>query len=68
MKDQVKMNHLAAGIILTSQGIPFIHAGDEFLRSKNGVKNSYNSNDPRVNPIRWSLKTEHIETYRFYEG
>ena len=66
--DQVKMNHLAAGIILTSQGIPFIHAGDEFLRSKNGVKNSYNSNDPRVNPIRWSLKTEHIETYRFYEG
>jgi pullulanase len=62
------MDKLAAGIILTSQGVPFIHAGDEFLRSKNGVSNSYNDNDPRVNPINWSLKAEHKDVFNYYRG
>lgn len=62
------MDKLAAGIVLTSQGIPFLHAGDEFLRSKNLNPNSFNSNDPRVNPIDWSLKTKHKEVFNFYRG
>jgi pullulanase len=62
------MDRLAIGIVLTSQGIPFLHAGDEFLRSKNGVKNSYNSNAPDVNPIKWGLKTENLSTYQYYRG
>jgi pullulanase len=53
---------------LTAQGIPFIHAGDEFLRSKNLNHDSYNNNDPRVNPIDWSLKARHKNVFNFYEG
>ena len=65
---RINMDKLAAGIVLTSQGIPFLHAGDEFLRSKNLNSDSYNSNDPRVNPIDWSLKSRHKEVFNFYAG
>jgi pullulanase len=65
---RINMDKLAAGIVLTAQGVPFIHAGDEFLRSKNLVRNSYNANDPRVNPINWNLKTQHPEVFNFYKG
>jgi pullulanase len=64
----MNMDKLAAGILLTSQGIPFIHAGDEFLRSKNLNSNSYNNNNPRVNPIDWHLKTQHKDVFNFYGG
>ena len=65
---RINMAKLAAGIVLTSQGVPFIHAGDEFLRSKNRVSNSYNDNDPRVNPINWSLKAQHPDVFHYYQG
>jgi pullulanase len=65
-KLRVNMDKLAAGIVLTAQGVPFIHAGDEFLRSKNLVKNSYN--DVKVNPIDWSLKGKHRDVFDFYRG
>jgi pullulanase len=48
--------------------VPFIHEGDEFLRSKNGVSNSYNNNDPRVNPLDWSLKAKHRDVFAYYQG
>lgn len=53
-----KMHLLALSIVLTSQGIPFLHAGTEFLRSKQGVENSYNRPDS-INAIRWDEKTTH---------
>ncbi len=62
------MDKLAAGIVLTSQGVPFLHAGDEFLRSKGLEKNSYNSNDPRVNPIDWGLKAKNKDVCDYYKG
>ncbi|MGA9778640.1 MAG: type I pullulanase [Verrucomicrobiia bacterium] len=65
---RINMDKLAAGIVLTAQGVPFIHAGDEFLRSKNLNPNSYNDNDPRVNPIAWSLKDRHKDVFNFYRG
>jgi pullulanase len=65
---RIHMDKLAAGIILTAQGVPFIHAGDEFLRSKNLNPNSYRDNDPRVNPIDWSLKDRHKNVFNFYRG
>jgi pullulanase len=65
---RINMDRLAVGIVLTSQGVPFLHAGDEFLRSKNLEKNSYNSNDPRVNPIDWHLKSKHRDVFDFYRG
>ncbi len=63
---RINMDKLAAGIVLTSQGVPFIHAGDEFLRSKNLNRNSYK--DLTVNPIDWSLKAKHRDVFEFYRG
>jgi pullulanase len=65
---RIDMDQLAAGILLTAQGVPFLHAGDEFLRSKNLNGNSYNDNNPRVNPIDWSLKDRHEDVFHFYRG
>lgn len=65
---RINMDKLAAGILLTAQGVPFIHAGDEFLRSKNLNSNSYNDNNPLVNPMDWSLKAKHKDVFNFYRG
>ncbi|THH34969.1 type I pullulanase [Neolewinella litorea] len=59
-----RMQRLALATVLTSQGIPFLHAGTEFLRSKGGDENSYKSSD-EVNAIRWSGKREHADTYHY---
>jgi pullulanase len=61
------MDKLAAAVILTAQGIPFIHAGQEFLRSKGGDHNSYNKPDA-VNMIRWQEKATHFDVYEYYQG
>lgn len=42
---RIKMQAIATSIVLTSQGIPFLHAGQEFFRTKFGVENSYKSSD-----------------------
>ncbi|MFD3729067.1 hypothetical protein [Streptomyces sp. NPDC058671] len=67
------MNRFAAGMGLTSQGIPFFHEGDEFLHFKvvggdyEAAKNSYESGD-NVNAAQWSEKTLNAGTFRYYEG
>ena len=72
--DIIRMNNLAAAIYMTSQGIPFIHAGEEFLREKleedgGRCENSYNASD-YVNHIEWSNLEN--ETYAansdYYKG
>ena len=72
--DRIKMNNLAAAVYMTSQGIPFIHAGEELLRTKvdeNGtiIHNSYNSTD-YVNAIKWSDldKEEYRQVRDYYKG
>lgn len=62
--DRIQMNKLSLSILLTSFGVPFLHAGSEFLRSKHGHHNSYNAGDD-VNQIDWSLKDKHFDTYRY---
>src|SRR5688572_1431949 len=57
-EERKEMYKLALSIVLTSQGIPLLHAGSEFLRSKKGVENSFDSPDS-VNAIDWNLKTAH---------
>jgi pullulanase len=66
--ERINMDKLAAGIVLTAQGVPFLHAGDEFLRSKHLVSNSYDNNDPHVNPIDWSLKAKNKAVFDYYRG
>ncbi|MCZ8519766.1 MULTISPECIES: type I pullulanase [Paenibacillus] len=46
------MHRLASAVVLTSQGIPLLHAGQEFMRTKQGVENSYKSPD-EINRLDW---------------
>lgn len=71
-EELIKMNKLAAAIVLTAQGIPFLHAGEEFLRTKVKAdgsleENSYKSSD-LVNKIDWNRKREYIEVFNYYKG
>ena len=73
-EDIVAMNKLASAIVFTSQGIPFIHAGEEILRSKPDesakfgyTENSYKSSD-KINGIKWNTKTENMDMFRYYQG
>lgn len=62
----IRMDELAAAIVLTSQGVPFIYAGEEMLRTKKGVANSYNSPDS-INAIDWARKTRYRKVVSYYE-
>jgi len=61
-----KMIKLAGALILTSQGIPFLHAGVEFGRSKNGDGNSYKSPDS-VNQIDWERKEKYADVFEYFK-
>lgn len=63
----IKSDILSNTIILTSQGIPFLHAGEEILRTKKGVHNSYNSPDS-INEIDWTRKTTYKNVFDFYQA
>lgn len=65
--DRRAMDKLTAAALFTSQGIPFIQAGQEFLRTKGGDHNSYDKPDS-VNMIRWREKLEHRDVYEYYKG
>jgi pullulanase len=62
-----QMSRFASSIALLAQGLPFIQAGQEFLRSKNGDENSYKSSDA-VNSLKWSTKASNITTYNYFKG
>jgi pullulanase len=61
------MNKLADGIVLTSMGVPFLHGGSEFCRTKDGVENSYNSTDT-VNRMDWNRKSKFMDVFEYYKG
>jgi pullulanase len=66
-EERVNMQKLALSIVLTSQGIAFLHAGSEFLRSKQGVENSFNAPDS-INAIDWHLKTVHQDVFDYVKS
>ncbi|MCI9172298.1 type I pullulanase [uncultured Duncaniella sp.] len=57
---------LAQTIVFTSQGTPFMFAGEEVFRDKKGVHNSYKSPDS-INAIDWSLKHDNAEQMDYYK-
>ena len=65
--DRRAMDKLGAVILFTSEGIPFIQSGQEWLRTKHGDHNSYNKTDA-VNMIRWQQKAENYDVFAFYRG
>ncbi|MDP2814605.1 MAG: type I pullulanase, partial [Erysipelotrichaceae bacterium] len=66
-EELIKMHRMANAIVLTSQGIPFIHAGSEFLRTKNGDHNSYKSPDS-VNQLDYNRKAQYMDNVEFFKG
>ena len=63
IEERIKMHKLAYSIVITAQSVPFIHAGDEFLRSKYGVENSYNSPDSTAEGAAGTTSTSLLSSY-----
>mgnify|MGYP003587398777 FL=1 len=63
----IKFNKLAQTVVYTSQGLPFIYAGEEIYRDKKGVHNTYQSPDS-INQINWDNKTKYIDIFNYYQG
>ena len=71
-EELLKMNKLAAAIVLTSQGISFLHEGEKFARVKENlqgeiIENSYNSSD-YTNELKWLRKQRYIDLFNYYKG
>lgn len=66
-QELARLDKLAQTAVFTSQGIPFIYAGEEVMRDKKGVHNSYNSPDS-INAIDWKRKAEHADVFAYYKG
>ncbi len=59
-----RRHRFATSIVLLSQGIPFLHSGQEFFRTKQGIENSYCSPD-WINELNWDLREQHDETISY---
>jgi len=64
--DRQRAHKLAETIVFTSQGTPFMFAGEEIYRDKKGVHNSYKSPDS-INAIDWTLKHQNSELFNYYK-
>ena len=62
----MRLDKLAQTVVFTSQGIPFMLAGEEMLRDKKGVHNSYNSPDS-INALNWSNLNRYPQLYLYYK-
>lgn len=63
----IRLDLLAQTAVFTSQGVPFIQAGEEALRDKKGVHNSYNSPDS-VNRIDWTNLDRYPQVFSYYSN
>ncbi|MCM1005217.1 MAG: type I pullulanase [Prevotella sp.] len=66
-EERMAVAKLAQTIVFTSQGTPFMFAGEEIFRDKQGVHNSYKSPDS-INAIDWSLKSKNKDQFEYYKG
>ncbi len=74
VEERIKMNNLAAAIYMTAEGIPFMQAGEEMLRTKvkedgSFDENSYSSSD-EINSLKWYDldKEEYMDVFNYYKG
>jgi pullulanase len=67
LPERQRMQRFAGLLVLTSQGVPFLHAGQEMCRTKGGNHNSYDAPDS-VNQIDWSWKKQHRGVFDYYRG
>lgn len=66
-EERIKMHKLALATVLTSQGGAFLHAGTEFLRTKEGVENSFESPDS-INQMDWPRKATYAAVNDYVKG
>lgn len=66
-EELVRFDKLAQTVIFTSQGVPFLYAGEELYRNKKGIHNTYQSPDS-VNRIDWNSKSVYKDIFDYYKG
>ena len=63
----IRLDLLAQTAVFTSQGVPFMLSGEEILRDKKGVHNSFESPD-EINQLDWSNKTKYPQVFDYYRN
>ena len=66
-EERAALHKLAETFVFMSQGVPFIFTGDEVMRDKKGVHNSYNSPDS-INTVEWKNKSMHKEVFNYIKN
>jgi len=64
--ERVKVDILSNTIVFTAQGVPFLPIGDEFLRTKKGISNSYNKPDS-INQLDYTYKANNLSVFNYYK-
>ena len=67
MEELVRLDLLAQTAVFTSQGVPFMLSGEELLRDKKGVHNSFESPD-EINHLDWGNKTKYPQVFAYYKS
>ena len=63
----IRLDLLAQTAVFTSQGVPFMLSGEELLRTKQGVHNSFESPDS-INHLDWTNKTKYPQVFEYYKN
>ena len=63
----IRLDLMAQTVVLTSQGVPFLLSGEEMLRDKKGVHNSYESPDS-INHLDWDNLECYPQVMEYYKG
>ena len=66
-EELIRLDLLAQTVVFTSQGVPFMLSGEELLRDKKGVHNSFESPD-EINHLDWSNKTKFPQVFEYYKN
>jgi len=65
-EELIRLDKLAQTAVFTSQGVPFLLCGEELLRTKKGVHNSYKSPDD-INQLDWTNKEKYADVFKYYQ-
>ena len=66
-EELIRLDLLAQTAVFTAQGVPFMLSGEELLRDKKGVHNSFESPD-EINHLDWSNKTRYPQVFEYYKN
>ncbi|HET9570379.1 MAG TPA: type I pullulanase [Bacteroidales bacterium] len=66
LEDLIRMDKLAQTMVFTAQGVPFMLSGEELLRTKFGVSNSFESPDS-INQLHWENKLLQADVFNYYK-